>query len=349
MSELRKETEGTTLWVAGMRLVGERELSPDERMEIRNAAISFAALGCGAALVLPFLILLLLLTVALAGAIDAPVSPLTALGVLALLTVSALLGYAMHRWVGWARQLARDARQGRAELFEGEVDPRQLFDRTLRRLRRSGLLRQSAHGDTDTSAERLEVLPGSNLVWRVNGGRPRGWIQTQIRRVADVPPFAAVAAEWLDRLSLEDSQQIHVGQRELSTAERGELEGLARHLMLKPTLVALGLLLWLGGVLGYASIHGTPAPGHPPGTTLALCILTGVAMANLMRSAGMGLQFRRDLALGRVIITRSAEFNAEKAAPKATELSPPEEFLPNSRVMWSRAGRPAVWRTTVQG
>lgn len=349
MSEPQTENEGTSLWVAGMRLVGERELTPDERMEIRNAAISFAALGCGAGLVLPFLFFLLLLAIALAGALDTPVSPLTALGVLGLLTASTLLGYAMQRWVRWSRQLARDARSGRAELFEGEVDPRQLFDRTLRRLRRSGLLRQSGDQEQDGAAERLEVLPGSLLVWRVNGGRPRSWIQTQIRRVADVPPFAAVAAEWLDRLSPDDSHQIHVGQRELSTAERGELEGLARHLVFKPALVALGLLLWLGAVLGYASLHGAPAPGHPPGTTLALCVLTGIALANVMRSAGMGLQFRRDLALGRVIITRSAEFNAEETAPPAADLSPPEEFLPNSRVMWSRAGRPAVWRTTVQG
>lgn len=348
MSERDPQSEGTSVWAAGLRLVGRRELAPEERMEIRRAAMTFAALACGSALVLPLIFLSLLLTVALGGRLDAPVSPLTAAVVLLLLALGSVLGYGMLRWVRWSRMLARDAHQGHAELFEGEVDSHQILSATTRRLVRSGLLRGSGSAPEE-DPEQVEVLPRSNLVWKVNGDRPRSWIQAQIRRVADVPAFAAVAAEWLDRVSEDDSSPLHIGHRELSSAERTELNELAQRVVLKPALLATVLLAWLGGVLGYLATHGEHAPGHPPSTLVGLSVLTAVSLANVMRNAGLSLQFRRDITFGRVIITRSARFDPENPEPETPNLSPPEEFLPASRVMWSRAGQPAPWRTMVQG
>lgn len=348
MSEHDQEPEGTSIWAAGLRLVGRRELTADERLEIRRAAMTFAALACGSALVLPLIFLSLLLTIALGGRLDAPVSPLTAAVVLLLLALGGVLGYGMLRWVRWSRLLARDARQGHTELFEGEVDSHQILSATTRRLVRSGLLRGSGRLP-DRDPEQVEVLPRSNLVWKVNGDRPRSWIQAQIRRVADVPAFAAVAAEWLDRVSSDDSSPLHIGHRELSPAEQTELEELARRVVLKPAILAAALLAWLGLVLGYLATHGEHAPGHPPPTLVGLCVLTAVSIVNVMRNAGLSMQFRRDISFGRVIITRSARFDPEDPEPETPDLSPPEEFLPASRVMWSRAGQPAPWRTMVQG
>lgn len=349
MNERDQVPEGTSIWAAGLRLVGQRELAPEERMEIRRAAMTFAALACGSALILPLIVLSLLLTIALGGRLDAPVSPLTAAVVLLLLALGGVLGYGMIRWVRWSRLLARDARHGHTELFEGEVDAHQILSATTRRLVRSGLLRRTPGSAPDEDPEQVEVLPRSSLVWKVNGDRPRSWIQTQMRRVADVPAFAAVAAEWLDRVTGDDATPIHIGHRELSTAERTELDELARRVVLKPVLLATALLAWLGLVLGYLAMHGEHAPGHPPTTLLGLCVLVAVAIANAMRNAGLSMQFRRDLSFGRVIITRSPRFDPEDPEPETPALSPPEEFLPASRVMWSRAGRPAPWRTMVQG
>ncbi|HTE19545.1 MAG TPA: hypothetical protein VK689_14350, partial [Armatimonadota bacterium] len=212
----------TSTWSAGFRLSGQRELSADERREVGRQAQACAIRGCGWLLLVPTLFGIAVAATVVArqygpaGALMASIGLLlVALGTPALLLMA-------RDSLRWWRVLARDAREGVADRFEGRAEDSPSGDTTLRRLRRMGLLQ-----DYRAETQWFEVLARSGMVWRVNGARPPRLVRAGRARVADVPKFAAVAAQWLEPLDRADRDAPHLGQRELSGAENAELR---RHL-----------------------------------------------------------------------------------------------------------------------
>jgi hypothetical protein len=185
----------------------------------------------------------------------------------------------------------------------------------------------------------FEVLARSGMVWRVNGARPPRLVRAGRARVADVPAFAAVAAQWLEPLDRTDRDAPHLGQRELSGAENAELRRHLRRMTLRPLFALAILLPWLVAV-------GLRAQDEFPLSWMLLAAGCMVAQVNVFRCFWLARKLGRDLRVGRLVIARTPVEQREPGLPGPAPLSPPEEFLPVSGIIWTRCGLPAPWRVS---
>ena len=311
-----------SIWSGGLRLTGGRELMPDEREEIRRLSLRNRLHGSLLLVPLPFLFPLCVAALALPGEGGPPRDTLTmAVAGVMLLGTPWLLLAARDR-LRDARVLAQDARSGRVDQFGAE--------------RPAG-----SAPETDW----FEALPHSGLVWCVNGVRTSARKRAERSEAADPPPYAAIAAEWVAPLEEGREGSVYLNHRELSPAEREDLRRHLRRLVIPPVLLAAVLNAWLAIVLWAAGNTGHLPEGRNTLSFVFFVILVGAANWNLARCLPLGRKFLQDARTGRVVIARSSEdgepVEGETAAPS---LSPPEEFLPYSGVIWTRAGHPALWR-----
>lgn len=265
--------------------------------------------------------LLLFLDTLLIASDGAPLSPpLQGLILLNLLLVSLLL-LAATRWLPWGWSLLRDAAAGEAECFED----------------RRG----------DAVVHRLELLPRSGLTWSVNGVRARYTSLARrlaVAEVADIPAFASIAAEWVEPFRTPNGETIHVGQRELSLPELGELRRLRTFLTARPAGVGAVLTAWtLGAWFFHLTTGGYPV-GHNRVVLLLLVAAAGVADLHAWRVLRLAARLSADVRGGRVGILRKPRQELKSVLDTPPLLSDAVEVLPTSGLAWTEAGRPARWR-----
>jgi len=337
--------EGVGVWSAGLRRSGERELSSQEREEISRLSARSRLRGSALLCPTPFLFTLCLAGLASTGGGETGWTLLLVLVLALLLGTTPLLLLLARDWLREARALARDARSGTVDHFGGDLaETRPALQAAL------GTGGQAPY--LENGVRWLEVLPHSGLVWRVNGCRSQTRQTAQRATAADPPPYAAIAAEWVEPADVLGAHGVLLGSRELSAVEEGELKGHLRALTFRPMLLSAALCAWLGLVLGLAFRTGHLPEGESLPQFLFLLVITGTALFSLGRSLRLGRKFRQDLRFGRVVIARSrvepvegAEETEEPPPPALIpRLTPPEEFLPASGALWTRAGKPAPWR-----
>lgn len=322
-----------------MSRTGERVLAPEEQAELRGRLQVFRRRGQWAIGAIPVGLALLAAAVPLleyAGlSVLLPALPLIAVALLPSLVLAA------RDCLRLARELKQDFQAARVERYEGNVGSAPRTDPTLQRLLRAGLFQNDSQ-----SVQWLEVLPASGLVWRANGAAPKRWLRAVRAETASVPDYAAIAAEWVEPVDHSREDALHVGRRELSQAEQAELKCHLKRLTVRPTALTLVLTGWLGWIAWSALVpRGTPLEEQPLPLIAALLMLTGQAYFNLIRCVRLGKRFARDLRAGGVVIVRTP-----RTQPGPVEmdgrLSPPDEFLLTSGILWNQAGIPAPWRMT---
>jgi hypothetical protein len=179
----------------------------------------------------------------------------------------------------------------------------------------------------------------------------------QWAEVAEPPPVAAVAAQWLEPVAHSEEGTLLGGQRELSQAEREELRRFARRLWRHPLPWAVGFTLWLSMPVALLVFGGDPE-GKVEGFQLA--ILAAVTLwidFHWLRALWISRRLQQDAREGQVLIFRAHPGPAP--VPSEGELSKSDdpleeesglvpvtvEVLPRSQWCWTEDGRPAVWRT----
>ncbi|MGC8668381.1 MAG: hypothetical protein ACP5VE_09740 [Chthonomonadales bacterium] len=325
--------QDTALWSSGLKIAGTRNLTPDECACLRRRAFLFAAQGGGAlaavflGLAAPFVLFLL---------VPAPASG-TIPGTLIIVswTVALAAGMAAARTsIIRAAQLHRDAACGIAHLFQGPAADI-ATERLLRILTRQNLLTPASE-----DAQTIEVLPHSTFVWRVNGQAPKGWFLSPIVRLAEVPAFAALAAEWVQAGEMGLGNRARSGMRDLSAAEIQEIHRHAGTMIARPLGPAL---LFTAASLTLLWIHNGRIPPALAGPFAWIVSIACLAVLILALSAATAFQYRRDASFGRVLILRYV-LEKEPGETSAEQVSPPVEVLPFSRAPWTDDGRPARWR-----
>ena len=317
---------GTTTWSDGLRMTGERDLSPAERADLRRTALRFRALGCVGGLTVPLLFIGFLVGLSLFSDPSATPGPAFVLASVAGLALLAVICLGAVERLRWGLALARDVSEGRVERFETQAE---------------------SHGAAGSEPGCLEVLPNSGMLYQVDGVRSRGWSRVKRTEVADPPPYARIAAEWLDPAETDDGTAIHLGHRELSEAELGEIRRRQRHVLLKPGILALLLSLWTFPVLWIMAREGRLPEGRHLASFILLVVLTATALVQLARSLKLAGDLAGDLRAGRAVIARSpvpAEDVDDSDPDAADELPAAEEYLPVSGLLWTRGGEPAPWR-----
>lgn len=328
-----------TIWAAGLCRSGERALTPAEQSELRGRMSTFRRRGILAIAAIPVGLALLAAAIPLlqrAGLeMVLPVVPVLAMALLPSMLLAA------RDCLRLARELNVDYRTAQVERYEGNVGSAPRADPTLQRLLRVGLFQNDSQ-----ITQWLEVLPASGLVWRANGQAPKRWLRAVRAETASIPEYAAIAAEWVEPVDHSRDDALHVGRRELSRAEQAELKSHLKRLTVRPAALAVVLTAWLGW-MAWAALapRGVPMEDQPLPLIVALLLLTGQAYFNLARCVRLGKRFARDLRAGGVVIVRTP-----RTHPGLVEidgrLSPPDEFLLTSGILWNQAGTPAPWRMT---
>jgi hypothetical protein len=322
-------SSGTTSWSAGLRLSGRRELSSEERREVERLAGEFRRRAFRLLLPGPLLFLTCVLLFGLLPDLELRWTLLVFCAVGLPLLAGLPLGLAARTWFRAARALLEDARTGFTDQFAGNARELPGRNGTLDRLVREGL--QVGAGEPQS----FEVLPRSGVVWQVNGSRPGRPIIAARAEVADLPPYAAIAAEWTEPAGAGPGS-IHLGNRELSPPERDEVERHRRRLAFRAVPAGVALTGWFLTAL----VTNSWPDAVDTAALLALMVLANLYTARCLR---LGLRLARDAAIGRAVIVRSP------LPPPATGEGPsglaaPQEFLPGSGLLWSNAGIPAAWR-----
>jgi hypothetical protein len=314
-----QQQRGVTRWADGAAWVRTRQLAPEEIAEVRRRGAGLLAAGAIAAAGTAGALGLFLATLLTAAAETSLPLWLQGFILLNLLLVSLLL-LAATRLLPRGWRLLRDASAGEADCFED----------------RRG----------DTVVHQVERLPRSGLAWMVNGQRaPRSTAARPlpVNEVADIPAFAALAAEWVEPRRTRQGETVHVGQRELSVAEQGELRRLRALLVSRAFGVAGALTGWAIVAWSIRIATGGYAVGHNGVVLLLLAVAAGVADLHAWRVLRLTRRLSADLQTGRVGILREPRADPT-SRDEPTELGEALEVLPASGLSWTRAGRPAGWR-----
>ena len=225
------------------------------------------------------------------------------------------------------------------------------------RLLRADLRRDvvKCYGEPVAASRMVEVLAASRYLWRVDGVPALGWKPVEEVELADAPPFAAFAAEWLQPLGDDPASGVSRGERDMSSQEVEELRRSARRLWLRPLPLAVGLTAWASLPITALALAG---PFHSVWEWLRTGMLVASAATNdflVIQGLLLARLFRADCRNGRIVIVRFE-------APPALDLSVPPgnvsasepllgqpapvtlEVLPISGRVWTEEGRPAAWR-----
>ena len=199
----------------------------------------------------------------------------------------------------------------------------------------------------------VEVLAASRYLWRVDGGPAPGWKVVEEVELADAPPFAALAAKWLQPLGDDPTSGVSRGERDMSGQEAEELRRSARRLWLRPLPLAVGLTAWAALPLTALVLTG---PFHGVWEWVQVCgLFASAATSDFLVIQGLLLArvFRADCRNGRIVIVRyetPPEQDAvtspdDEAEPLMGQPGPVTlEVLPVSGRVWTEEGRPAAWR-----
>ncbi len=134
-----------------------------------------------------------------------------------------------HKW-----DLASDVQTGLVSVYRGVLAERNRLEPTQLGLLATHLLRLDS-----SEKQTIELLKTSRVVWRVNGLPTKRTIQPTLTEVAATPPFASIAAQWLEPVSRHEKSILYGGKRELSDNEKRELRRFVRRLVTRPATSSL--------------------------------------------------------------------------------------------------------------
>ncbi|MGO8992386.1 MAG: hypothetical protein ACLQVI_03595 [Polyangiaceae bacterium] len=322
-------------WCAGLPIVAKRGLYPEERAQLRTQRARFRVyLTLGVLLlVAPFP----MVAVAVVQSAKHPhphVSPLGfALSLVFLLCVAPCAGALVTlRSAKRLRAIRRERDASQLLRFEGQLAGPWFRRGPLAALLRSGDVRLGA-------SHVLEVLAPSGRLVRVDGRIPRARLFLGISDVAVPPKRAEVAAQWLKPVKMRDGQHVLQGSRSLDDDEEREI---ARHVTRVTWRAATGIVSVLACVAIFCFVARST---WPFAMRAVVCVATGIVtildgtkIAAVLR---LLLGMRRDLRERKIVIV------GLPVKGEAGVTQPPVEILVNSRLQWTRGGRPAAWRAGV--
>ncbi|HKO57320.1 MAG TPA: hypothetical protein VJ276_15705 [Thermoanaerobaculia bacterium] len=285
-------------WYAGLPVVGSRELTADERAEV--ARIFRRLLGNVA------LNAVVLIGAAALALFAINVSKITDwMGPIILgLSLAAIRNLSRMRWYSIisVMRIRRDLRGGLVDRCEG-----------------GGL--------------RIEVLPRSAMIWRLNDRAPDFPRFAHAAATAPPPAHAALAAQFVKPAT--DDGRVLIHQRALTSDEVAELDALAPPTRL--VNVALAAVAIVGTITtSVVALRGGLTSLFAPIAFAALAFWSSRAVVRAWRGRQ---RIAPDLRAGYVVIVRMRE--------ESGELSEAEEYLPGSRMLWTVSGTPAPWRMTL--
>jgi hypothetical protein len=230
-----------------------------------------------------------------------------------------------------AKQLSRDLEDGTVKQFEGPAREMIVTNDLLKQISRLGL------APDDQGRFRLEILPVSGRVWKVQGESLGKWVQLHRSEVAPPPPFAQLAAQFLEPVHEAEDRTLSRGQREMTSEEAAELLKHARQVWKSRLFWAVLLNFWF-----VSSLVSTATSNEGYGTEAYIIFSLFAAAvlwydASFFRRVWTTFKLRQDAREGRVIILGSNDTDGIKDQEVF-------EVLPNSKWIWTVDGAPAPWR-----
>lgn len=294
-----------TLWYGGLAFAGERPLTGDEMASLR---VQVRALNRNA-----------IVTLGLCGLAFVVIGfgflhPWLLLVGVPILLVAGKMTERSEGITPFASNLRRDAKRGVAHMARGTIGDLVVAD----------LINM---GDRDEDPIAIDVLPHSGLVLARNGRPTLYEILVPIKTTSLIPERAGMAANFVRPTSDED---VFTHQRPLTEEEARELDVYApRAGFTMWVLTAVLAVTWI--TILTLSIAGRAEP--------ALALYGAIPVVLVAQATWSRWRKRRqiaaDLVAAFVVIVRRRENG---------DLTPPQEYLPYSGILWTSNGSPAHWR-----
>jgi len=250
-----------------------------------------------------------------------------------------------------ARQLAKEVKHGQVLRFVGPITEECTYDPAFSKLVGNDLIKADQRAKLA-----VEVLAGSSRIWAVNEVSTKSWIEVYVADVADVPPDAATATEWLPMEESEASERV--GKRKLMDEEKVEMTQHARRSWKRPLPWTIGFTIWIS--MPIAVMIGQGHLDHP--SYYIQMLFVGIATVGAYVAQAKGLAMAKTLGRDRddgevmVIEINGAQelpnngesvgqdyADNESGAPHASNVIW-GEMLIHTSIMWSENGQAAAWR-----
>ena len=331
------QTESTR-WCAGLPQTGERELTPVERARIGRQARNGRRATVALALGFPILFLAVLAGLSGRNPYDNGVGTALTFFAIVMMVGSVLVILLSRDFRARSRGLAGDLREGRVHIYSRALD-----DPAPENEAQRFLLKWAFPSEAPDQVLTIEVLPVSHRVLQVNSVEVNRWI-TIAENETGTPAFARLAAEWLQLESANDETEVYSGRRELSPAERLELNRIQRALR-RRALPAVVFALFFALIALSNLSPGDADKGIDWAALGFFAILTLINVVVFIRRSAFSRRIAADTAQGVVLILRIASRPTPDEAPDSDGVKE-FEILPNSKTVWTDAGKPASWRTS---
>lgn len=254
---------------------------------------------------------------------------LSALAFIFGMPLIALCVFQGYRFLEHALLLSCDLRNGLLQRYAGVLEANAvnlLQEKVGKPLKRTMVVGENCE---------LQVYAGSGRLKSASSQVYHGWdIKLPCSKTAATPPYAAIAAQWLDRVdTTESGDAVFMGNRELSAEELAEIRASAFRCWWQPcrtllTCASFPAILLMGALLNH----------KPYSFQLGLLIFVGVlGLIPVLRGCGLALQLRGALRVGAVRILHIPASNPDEEEVQL-------EFLVGSKILWTRHGLPAPWR-----
>jgi hypothetical protein len=221
-----------------------------------------------------------------------------------------------------------DLTRARVEQYEGRPAPD---------ARSGGLRWGGPEGRSDPAGRRLELLPTSGLVLRIDGRVPDRLGRVYVADVAPAMPHALRVALPEGVAPSRSSTELALQRRSLTPGERDELQ---RHIdRLRGGLGAIAAMSAITVVVTVSRLW----PGYEPA---GLFDLTALLWYGLMAWA-LVAYFRRIAAARKLEADRKLRWVVTVDAPRPLDrdpVPPKLEVLPVSQLAWTEHSAPAGWR-----
>jgi hypothetical protein len=329
---MTKQGQSSQEWCAGLPLVNERQLTPEERDELTDDA----AMRSRSRAILNWIYVGIILCIPVVGAVASlQNNVLPALVLIALILLPLKIVLTRDR-AKQAKSIVRDLKSGAVKCFSGTVETN-LSDPILEELGLRLML------PTDGAPLTIELLTPSGRLWTVQGERFRPWILSETVRVAELPESSSISKEWLRNVEELGDDLESLNLRDLSEVEKTELRSLAMKSWRRFLILAIVLTTWFSISLGF-EVAGSH-PNHPELTVeiqlYFLGIITILTDAALVVTFAKSRRFVRDARRGIVFLVRVFDHEGSPLSPPIQKIY---EILPHSRMVWSIDDGPAKWR-----
>ncbi len=189
---------------------------------------------------------------------------------------------------------------------------------------------------TPQTETRIEVLPTSGLVVRVDGRRGVQWRPAHLARIAPTQPHALRVGLPRDLAATAGDPRLKLERRSLSPLERQELIDHARRLRRRWGPVAVVTLAVLG-VVGWHAVQAQTLADAFDVVSLLWYALAIVAWTSYVRRLRAAHKLTCDERLRWVVTVGGADASEATTPPRL-------EVLPVSQLAWTEHARPAGWR-----